>query len=85
MDRKCWDLPENANRRPKNWKTKVTETANVACDGQSGPTVEQLLSNIDDEMQSFPDNQAILMDPNVWIGDTAAIMHMTPMRREWSI
>jgi hypothetical protein len=52
----------------------VTETANVAFDGQSGPTVELLLSNIDDEMQSFPDNQAILMDPNVWTGDTAAIV-----------
>jgi hypothetical protein len=59
-------------------KRKVTEIANVACDGQSGPTVELLLSNIDDEMQSFPDSQAILLDPNVWIGDTAATVHMTP-------
>jgi hypothetical protein len=52
----------------------VTEIANVACDCQSGPTVALLLSNIDEEMQSFPDNQAILMDPNVWIGDTAATL-----------
>jgi hypothetical protein len=79
MDSKCWDLPENANRRPKSWKRKkVTEVANVACDGQSGPTVELLLSNIDDEMQFFPDSQAILLDPNVWIRDTVATAHMTP-------
>jgi hypothetical protein len=31
-------------------RKKVTEIANVACNGQSGPTVELLLSNIDDEM-----------------------------------
>jgi hypothetical protein len=79
MDSKCWELSENASRRPKNWRSKkANETVNVACDGQSGPNVELLLSNIDDELQTVPDNQTLLMDPNIWIGDTAATVHMTP-------
>jgi hypothetical protein len=79
MDSKCWEVSENASRRPKNWRSKKPiETANVAYDGQSGPNVELLLSNIDNELQTFPDNQSLLMDPNIWIGDTAATVHMTP-------
>jgi hypothetical protein len=27
---------------------------------------------------SFPTDQQILNDPNVWIGDTGATVHMTP-------
>ena len=27
---------------------------------------------------TFPTDQAILMDPNVWIADTAATVHKTP-------
>jgi hypothetical protein len=79
MDNKCWELPENASRRPANWRTKLnTEAANVAHDGQTGPNVELLLSHVDDDLQSFPHDQSLLLHPNVWIRDTAATVHMSP-------
>jgi hypothetical protein len=79
MDYKCWELPQNAKNRPVNWKTKKgNETASVAHDGRTDPNVELLLCNIEDELQSFTSNEQLLRNPNIWIGDTAATMHMTP-------
>jgi hypothetical protein len=79
MDNKCWELPENASSRPSNWKSrKGTETANVAYDEPTGPQVELLLSNIDDELLTFANHQELLQQPNIWIGDTAATVHMSP-------
>jgi hypothetical protein len=79
MDYKCWELPQNANNRPKNWTSrKGTESASIAWDRDTGPTVELLLSNIDDEPSTFPLKQDMLRQPDIWIGDTAATVHMTP-------
>jgi hypothetical protein len=79
MDSKCWELPQNESSRPTNWKSKKGhETANVAKDGKSGPKVELLLSSVDQELLTFPNNQEILMSPTIWIGDTTATVHMTP-------
>jgi hypothetical protein len=81
MDYKCWELPQNAKNRPVNWKTKKgNETASVAHDGRTDPNVELLLCNIEDELQSFTSNEQLLRNPNIWIGDTAATMHMTPYK-----
>ena len=82
MDHKCWELPENAKHRPANWKSKKgNETANVAHDTGTGPRVELLLSTIDEESQSFPNSQDLHLDPNIWIGDTAATVHMSPQEK----
>jgi hypothetical protein len=51
MDHKCWELPSNANKRPKNWKSKIgVEAANIAHDGRASTNVELLLSNMDEHM-----------------------------------
>jgi hypothetical protein len=76
---KCWELPENASSRPSNWKSrKGTETANVAYDGPTGPQAELHLSNIDEELLTFANYQELLQQPNIWIGDIAATVHMSP-------
>jgi hypothetical protein len=75
MDYKCWELPQNAEYRPQNWKSKMgQETANVACDNEAGPGIELLLSSVDEARHQ----QNIHLKPNIWIADTAATVHMSP-------
>jgi hypothetical protein len=75
FDHKCWELPQNAKYRPKTWTSRqATESANIAHDGELGPKVELLLSNID-EVSHLHD---MLTQPDIWIGDTAATVHMSP-------
>jgi hypothetical protein len=76
MDYQCWELPQNANKRPEGWKSKKTETGAVA--QVQEPRVEFLLNGIESSPMTFPNDQALLKDPNVWIADTAASMHMSP-------
>jgi hypothetical protein len=79
MDHKCWELPSNANKRPKNWKSKIgVEAANIAHDGRASTNVELLLSNMDEHMNYGQNDESLLMDPNIWIGDSAATVHMSP-------
>jgi hypothetical protein len=79
MDYKCWELPQNAKNRPTNWVSKkTTESAKIAADVSTGPMVELLLSNIDDEPHTFSHQQDMLLQPGIWIGDTAATVHMSP-------
>jgi hypothetical protein len=73
---KCWELPQNAKNRPTKWVSKkTTESANVAADVDTGPMVELLLSNIDDEPHTFSLQQHMLLQPGI---DTAATVHMSP-------
>jgi hypothetical protein len=75
LDHKCWELPQNAKYRPKNWTSRQgTESANIAHDGVIGPKVELLLSSID-EVSHLHD---MLTQPDIWIGDTAATVHISP-------
>jgi hypothetical protein len=73
----CWEKPENADKRPSGWKSKMNpsnktkETANPAVD--NGPHVEFMLN-----VMTFPKTQSLLSDPNVWIRDIGASVHMTP-------
>jgi hypothetical protein len=79
MDFKCWELPSNANKRPKNWKSKIgEEAANIAHDGRASTDVELLLSNMDEHLNYGQNDESLLMDPNIWIGDSAASVHMSP-------
>jgi cation transport regulator ChaB len=78
MDHKYWELPHNAGNRPPNWKTKINnETANMSQDMDTDQRVELLLSNVDRNTQFFPEYKDMLKNPNIWIGDTAATVHMT--------
>ena len=77
MDNNCWELPQNASKRPAGWKSKKnsgTETGAAAIE-DGGPQIELLLSSMD---MTFPNSQALLSDPNIWIADSAATVHMTP-------
>jgi len=67
----CWEKEENKHKRPEGFKSRSAETAASAVD--NGSRVEFLLCGM-----TFPTDQAILMDPNVWIADTAATVHNTP-------
>jgi hypothetical protein len=75
LDHRCWELPQNAEYRPRNWKTKMgLETANVPCDHEADPRIELLLSSVDETSLQ----QNVHLKSNIWIADTAATMHMTP-------
>ena len=76
MDYQCWELPHNANKHPEQWKSKKTETGAVAQVQES--RVKFLLNGIKSTPISFPNDQVLLKDPNVWIADTAASMQMSP-------
>jgi hypothetical protein len=70
----CWELEANKDKRPK-WKSAkpASEVAQANVDTGSGPKVEFTLCAL-----SFPKDQRILQDPNIWIADTAATVHTTP-------
>ena len=72
----CWSDESNAGKRPKWFKGagRAGETGNLAADG--GARVEFLLLNAPTAIE-FPSDQAMLLDPNVWIADTGATVHMT--------
>jgi hypothetical protein len=78
LDYKCWKLPENSGRRPNNWTSRRTETANMAHDGRYGPNIELLLRNMDEDIKAIPLDQDLLLHPDIWIGDSAATVHMSP-------
>jgi hypothetical protein len=73
MSKDCWLKEENKHKRPSRYKsTGSGEQGTAATDG-TGSKVEFLFCSM-----SFPTDQQILNDPNVWIGDTGATVHMTP-------
>jgi hypothetical protein len=78
MDHRCWELPQEAGNRPPNWKTEINnKTANITQDMSADQSLELLLSNVD-HTQFVPEHKELLMNPNIWIGETAATVHMTP-------
>ena len=67
----CWTKNANADKHPK-WYKK-SEHGNAGIDSNESGGVEYMLNAI-----TFPKLPNILKDPNVWIGDTGATVHMTP-------
>jgi hypothetical protein len=79
MDHRCWELPHNASNRPANWKSRVgNEFSNIAHEKHDSSSYELLLSNMDEDMKNVQYGENLLMDPNIWPGDTAATVHMSP-------
>jgi hypothetical protein len=73
MEKTCWLKPENAHLRSAGYRNQ-NESGNSAVDQDgNGKNIEILLCAM-----TFPTDPKILNDPNVWIADTAASVHMTP-------
>ena len=66
----CWEKDENKAKRPKGYKIQ-SEKGSAAVD-----TVEFVLTS--SETMAVPEVQELLDDPNIWIGDSGATVHMTP-------
>lgn len=93
----CWEKPGNSGKRPA-WYLKMKarrETGSVAVDRES--KVEYVMAGVDysiaecietacmaDGGHAFPDSQKLLDNPNFWIADTAASIHMTPHKMGFS-
>ena len=74
----CWEKEENKDKRPKGFKPQREKAAAATDSGDTDSRVEFLLYGSPE--LSFPDVQELLDDPNVWIGDTAATVDMTPYK-----
>ena len=83
---KCWSKPGNDHLKSEWLRRKQGEKAVPAVQtARNGP--EMLMCKIDESQKhefgfgglAFPDNQQLLSDPNVWIGNTGAmtIQHLT--------
>jgi hypothetical protein len=71
----CWMLPSNASKRPAWFKPCEDDTETGAVANEAGNKVEYLLMAME-----FPTDQKFLDNPNVWIGNTGASVHMSPHR-----
>jgi Zinc knuckle len=69
-ENQCWEKEENAHLRPRGYKPKGSgnEQANATVD-----RVEYLLASLE-----FPDTPKLMLDPNIWVADTAVTTHSTP-------
>jgi hypothetical protein len=68
-ERNCWQKEENKNKRPQGYMMP-NEMVNLSLDNNK--TIEYLLCGL-----TNPTENKILLDPNVWIADTAASIHAT--------
>ena len=74
----CWEKKENKDKCPKGFKYQREKVVAATNSGDTGSRVKFLLYGSPE--MSFPDVQELLDDPNVWIGDTAATVDMTPYK-----
>jgi hypothetical protein len=71
----CWERNENADKRPKNWKTKqAPETAATTVSG--GSRIEVLLGHVSKAM-AISTSFSTLLGPDIWIADSGATTHST--------
>jgi hypothetical protein len=68
-------LPSNVSKRPAWFKPREDGTETGAVANETGNKVEYLLMAME-----FRTDQKFLDNPNVWIGDTGASVHMSPHR-----
>jgi hypothetical protein len=81
----CWKDPKNADKRPQWLKNKINKSAEVANvtftspNSHAGGTCEFLFSSVTQskDHQQFPNNMALLENPDIWIADTGATVHIT--------
>ena len=66
----CWLKEENKDKRPANYTIPGEQGAAAV---ETGSRVELLLCTMD-----FQTEIELLNDPDVWIGDTGATVHMSP-------
>lgn len=71
----CWEDDKNSERRPKWYKQGGGAGNETAASGlDAGSSIEYLLTGAG---MTFPETVKMLMNPNVFIGDTGATVHMT--------
>ena len=71
----CFEKPENASKRPPNWKSKMNaeqETNAAALSGSGTPSELNAVA-----VTTFATNMELLKDPDVFIGDTGATCDST--------
>jgi hypothetical protein len=71
----CWEKAKNQRKRLKWFKDKWSGEVGAAVTDDGGREVKFLLCGV--TKFSFPQNQDMLMDPNVWITNLAAMVHTT--------
>jgi hypothetical protein len=69
----CWQRDENASKRPQNYRMPAKQAQANVNKKTKEKTIEYLMAGI-----TFTTGHKILIDPNVWITDTAATVHTTP-------
>jgi hypothetical protein len=70
----CWQREENKGKRPNNYRPATGgEQGQANVNEGKGSKIEYLLCGM-----SFPTDQLMLTDPNVWIANTATTIHTTP-------
>jgi len=73
----CWFKDANKDKRPAGFKVKISsknnEQAAAAVDTNNNDTRQEYLLGV-------LDKDDVINDPNLWIADTAATIHMTPYR-----
>lgn len=71
MERDSWQTDENAGMRPYGYGVP-NKSGNSAFDCKStGNNIEYLLFAL-----TFPTDSKVLQDPNIWLADTGASLHM---------
>jgi len=73
----CWYKEENKDKRPNGFRMS-TERGAAAVDSNSNNNNDTRVEFLLMGGMTFPMTAELLDDPNVWIGDTGATMHMTP-------
>jgi hypothetical protein len=69
LERNCWLKDENKHKSPQEYRVPK-ESANFALDHWNN-NVTYLLCGL-----TIPEDNTILLDPNIWITDMAASVHM---------
>ena len=86
LKRDCWELEENANKRPNNWVSKLNggfgNQTNRGNNSRECSIVSAQNWKCDFIMctvtrQVFPDNLGLFDDPNIFVADSAATQHVS--------
>jgi Reverse transcriptase (RNA-dependent DNA polymerase)/Zinc knuckle len=76
----CWFKESNKEKRPPNFKIKESkrngEEAAVTIDNNNNNNI-----NLQEYLLGTTDNEDMMNDPDIWIADTAATVHMTSHRQ----
>jgi hypothetical protein len=81
MERKCWLKEDNKRKRPQGYRIP-NESTNLAVDHLKNNWINNWNNNVEYLLcgLTIPTNSKILLDPNIWITDMAASVHMMVLK-----